>query len=114
MTKLLDSKYERAKKRVKTIKGFYSHLKVFFVINTLLLVSKTRITLFALDQTGIIDSRFLDWIDWNIFGTLIVWTFILIIHGYVVFGKKPSLLKNWEEQQLQKFIEQDKTNQGNS
>jgi len=35
---MTDEKYERAKKRVEELKGFYSHLTLFLIINAILIL----------------------------------------------------------------------------
>ncbi len=97
------SSFERAQKRVKDIKGFYGHLAAYVIV--ILIVLTTRGRFMSIDNTIFQNSEYLNWIDWNIFGTPIIWGIFLVVHGIRVFGKNPFLGKKWEERQIQKYIE---------
>ena len=99
------SSYDRAQKKVKDIKGFYGHLAVYVIV--ILVVLLTRGRFMSINNTVFQDSDFLNWIDWNVFGTPIIWGIFLAIHAFRVFGKHPFLGKNWEERQIQKYMEED-------
>lgn len=99
------SSYERAQKKVKDIKGFYVHLAVYVIV--ILVVLFTRGRFMSIEHTIFQDSDFLNWIDWNVFGTPIVWGIFLAFHAVNVFGKNPFLGKAWEERQIRKYIEKD-------
>lgn len=91
------SKYERAKKRVEKIKGFYVHLGIYIVINLFILIWK---------YMGVHDL----WgpaVKWNIIGTPLFWGIGLAIHGLSVFGPNWVMGKNWEERQIRKFMDED-------
>ncbi|WP_375324856.1 2TM domain-containing protein [Flagellimonas sp. GZD32] len=88
------TKYQRAKKRVEEIKGFYIHAAVYTVINAFILLNIYL-------QTDYF------W-KWPHFITLFAWGIGLFFHGSKVFGFNPFLSKDWEEKQIQKFMEEDK------
>lgn len=100
------SSYERAQKRVKDIKGFYGHLAVYVLVVSIVLLTRGRFM--SIQNTIFQDSDYLNWIDWNVFGTPIIWGLFLLAHASRVFGKNPFLGRNWEERQIQKYIEADK------
>tara|TARA_R110002167_G_scaffold8323_3_gene38621 strand:+ start:64 stop:252 length:189 start_codon:yes stop_codon:yes gene_type:complete len=50
------------------------------------------------------NPEFLDWINWNVYGTTIVWGIILVVHGIIVFGNISWYMKKWEEREIQKYI----------
>jgi len=89
----------RAKKRVKAIKGFYTHLTVYLIVNAFLMVSH------ALSYGG-----------WKIFWemqsyyTALFWGIGLAIHGFRVFGVAILFGKNWEERKIQELMRKDKEN----
>lgn len=87
--------YERAKKHVKEIKGFYTHLIVYLVVNVLILIN---------------DFRFADWdnINFWMFSTAFFWGIGLLFHAYGVFGKHLIFNKEWEERKIREFMEKDK------
>lgn len=103
--KRIDTKYERAKRRVKVLKGFYKHLMVYIIVNIVLLVFSYRITFILLSKEALGNPEFLKWINWNIWGTPIIWGIALIIHALAVFLKSP--FKNWEEKQIQKYLDKE-------
>jgi len=94
MDNLEKDKYKRAKKRVEEMKGFYIHLSIYTVINTFILVN-----------IYLHSDHF--W-QWPHFITLFAWGIGLTIHGAKVFGFSLIFGKNWEERQIQKYIDKDK------
>jgi len=100
--------YERARKRVDDIKGFYRHLTVYLVVNTVLLLVKDDLSFYLVSNSAFEDSNFLSWINWNVYGTPILWGIGLVFHGISVFGKNPFLGKAWEEKQIRKIMEKEK------
>lgn len=100
------TKLEKAEKRVKSIKGFYNHLVVYIMVNTLLLIFKGKFLFTLLSEEAIGNPNFLKWIDWNIYGTPILWGIGLLIHAICVFGFKPQFFKDWEERQLEKYMKE--------
>jgi hypothetical protein len=105
MKDLVTAKYERAKKRVNCIKGFYNHLAAFLIVNLLIL-------LFRFEFIPVItfsneDPNLQHWLDWNTYGITLVWGFGLFVHGVWVFAKKWTFLQSWEEKKVQDIIEKE-------
>ena len=99
------SKYEKARKKVKDIKGFYNHLAVYLVVNTVLILSRTTVVFFFLDMNRVVeDDGFRDWVDLNLFITPILWGIFLFIHYINVFGFKPGFVKRWEQRKLDEYL----------
>lgn len=106
------SRFRRAKNRIEQIKGFYRHLSLYVVINTVLLIGKTNVYAFFTTR-GFSNQGFFDWLEWNIFLTPVLWGIGLLIHGIFVYRYKPlsikqlkpKALKDWEENQIQKYME---------
>ena len=90
-------KYQQALKRVKRIKGFYSHLMVYVVINVLLLI---------VNNNNSIENFW----RWQTFSTVLFWGIGLLAHGMSVF--MPALLmgKDWEERKIKELMEKEKQN----
>ena len=99
------TKLERARKKVSAIKGFYQHLTAYLVVNTILLIFSGRITFILLSKEALGSPEFLEWVNWNIWGTPIIWGLALLIHAASVFLKSP--FKKWEERQIQKILDKD-------
>jgi len=101
------TKLERAKKRVAHIKGFYNHLVIYVFINVMLLLVKEKFMFKLVSAQAVGNPNFLKWIDWNVYGTPIVWGIGLAIHGIIVFSAIPKYLKSWEERQIEKYMKEE-------
>lgn len=99
MTAEEQSKYENAVKRVKKIKGFYSHLLVYIVINIMIIIVNVQ----SLD---IAES----YISLKNFSTALFWGIGLAAHGLSVFGPNFILGQNWEEKKINELMEKEKNN----
>ncbi|MAN58392.1 MAG: hypothetical protein CMC08_01000 [Flavobacteriaceae bacterium] len=95
------SKYEKAKKRVEEIKGFYTHLAVYLIINVLLLLFNLGVF-----QNGWINLHIP---SWSLFTTPFFWGIGLLGHGLYVFGGGIRFYKNWEERKLRQFMEEEES-----
>jgi hypothetical protein len=94
---LEEQKYIRAKKRVKSIRGFYSHLAVYLGVNLLLVILR------------IISDESLEilW-DWTTYNTAIFWGIGLLFHALNVFGMGFILGNDWEERKIKELMDKDK------
>ena len=92
-------KYQQALKRVKKIKGFYSHLMVYVVINTMLLIVNYK----NMD----VNENF--W-RWQTFNTFLFWGIGLLAHGFSVFMPGMLMGKDWEEKKINELMEKEKNN----
>ncbi|MBI5680001.1 MAG: 2TM domain-containing protein [Methanobacterium sp.] len=88
----MDEKYERAKKKVGEIKGFYCHLISFIVVNVFLAVLNFFTT------PGF-------W--WFLFVTFF-WGIGLFVHGLSVFMTHGIFSKEWEEKKIKEYMEKEK------
>lgn len=93
-----DNKLKRAKKRVDELKGFYIHLAVYILINSFIMIN---ILIRALSDGDTF------W-QFGTFFTPFFWGIGLAFHAAKVFNYNPILGKNWEERQIQKYIDKDK------
>ena len=98
-----NSKYGRAKKKVDDIKGFYSHLTVYIIVN--LAIIAVRIGIF--NENGID----VDIPAWTIFTTPFFWGIGLFFHGLWVFSDKLSFIRNWEDRKIREFMKEDEDDQ---
>ncbi|MEN9488490.1 MAG: hypothetical protein RL494_755 [Bacteroidota bacterium] len=90
-------RYQEALQRVKKIKGFYTHLIVYIVINTIIFTlnvqhQKEGESIFQFDN----------------FGTALFWGIGLVAHGLSVFLPNFVLTKNWEERKIKELMEKEK------
>jgi len=85
-------KYQKAKKEVEEIKGFYSHLIAYvLVIGFLLFINLKH------------SSEYL-WFFW----IAISWGIGLFLHAVKAFNWFPFFGKDWEQKKIQQFIEEEK------
>jgi len=92
-------KLERARKKVKDIKGFYSHLVIYLIINTMLILVQMGIFNGSLVNIGVP--------SWSQFTTPFFWGIGVFFHGLYVFQHKFSFFKNWEERKIKEYMEKD-------
>lgn len=90
-----DIKYLEARKRVKSIKGFYIHALIYVLINVGIIITNTSVGESGLNS---IDT----------YWTAIFWGIGLAIHGLSVFLPNFILGKNWEEQKIREFMNKEK------
>ena len=96
------NKKERAEKKVKELKGFYTHLMVYLFVNIMVSVVITVSRMYSGDS--FIEAF------WD-FGTLSTWLFWgigVLFHGLKVFSYNPFFNKEWEERQIQKYLDEDR------
>jgi hypothetical protein len=91
-----DPAMERAQQRVKDLKDFYTHLVVYILVNTLLVV----IDLLDNDAGDANTLLGLDWAYWPILG----WGIGLTVHAFTVFFP----FSGWEERKTQQLYEKEK------
>lgn len=92
--------YTSAKKRVKKIKSFYSHLIVYLIINLLFIIKNTS----AIGWSGFKNT---------ITTVSLFWGIGLLFHWYSVFGKNIFFSKSWEENKIKELMEKDKSDNFN-
>ena len=97
------SKYERATKRVKELKGFYNHLKIFVLFNGLLYLMRSGILHSILPEDFPVEPYYFDWVHVN----LLIWGVILLVHALVLYRHKFKFAKKWEERQIQKYMDKE-------
>lgn len=79
-------KLERAKQRMELICGFYAHVAVFVIVNSIL---------FAVNAMG--GSQW--WIQWSLLG----WGAGLLVHAFLIYGQAPAFVRRWQVRQIKKI-----------
>lgn len=92
-TNLAYEKYQRAKKQVTEIKGFYSHLLAYTTVISFLAV------------INLIYSPIYLWFFYPLLG----WGLGVFFHAMKVFNFMPFFNNKWEERKIKEFIEHEKT-----
>ena len=98
-TGITNEEYYMAYKRVKRIKGFYTHLIVYIFINLYLILNKCY-------EANSKDSL----TNLNSYSTTFFWGIGLLAHGLSVFGRELFFGSNWEEKKIKQYMERDKKN----
>lgn len=93
--------YSRARHKVNRIKGFYKHLAAYIIINSLFF----GIRIIRNFDFG--DSFSDIWFDINFNGIWLFWGIGLAFHAFSVFGVDHFFGKNWEENKINQFMEED-------
>ena len=87
-----DESYIRAKNRVEEVKGFYSHLITYIIVNVFL---------------AIINFFTTPGFWWFLFISFF-WGIGLVAHGSSVFLKKGIFSKEWEDKKIKEYMEKEK------
>ncbi|MET0759136.1 MAG: 2TM domain-containing protein [Flavobacterium sp.] len=86
-----EERYNKAKKRVEAIKGFYGNLAAYIVVNIGLLV------------INLVTSPEHLWFFWPMLG----WGVGVAFHGMRVYNYMPFLGKDWEERKMKEFMDKE-------
>ena len=94
-----DLNYELAAKRVKKLKGFYTHLLVYILVN---------IFIIGLNFQDLKPGE--SYFKLENFATAFFWGIGLTAHAFSVFVPQIMFGKDWEERKIKEFMEKDKFN----
>jgi len=92
-------KFERVQKKVKDIKGFYTHLVVYLVVNIFIILIQLRAFNFEMGNFDITVYGYLS--------TPFFWGIGLLFHGLYVFQHKFKFFRDWEERKIKEFMEKE-------
>lgn len=92
-----DLEYELAAKKVKKLKGFYTHLLVYIFVNIFIVVIN-----FQNLKSG--ESYF----QYKNFTTAFFWGIGLVAHAFSVFVPHFLFGNKWEERKIREFMDKDK------
>lgn len=97
--KKYNTKYLRAKKRVEQIRGYYSHLTVYIVINSFISIRSIISDMGdgATFVEALVDSRHSLWFWWGIG---------IFFHTYNTFGRQLFFSKDWEERKIKEYMDE--------
>jgi len=84
-------KYQRAKKQVEQIKGFYSHLASYILVMAVLIFINLKYT-----------PQYL-WFFWSLLG----WGIGLFFHAMKAFNYFPFLNSDWEERKIKQYMDEE-------
>lgn len=89
-----DEKFQRAQARVRRMRGFYTNVITFVLVNILLLI------------INLISNPHNLWFLW----VTIIWGFVLIVQAFNIFTIRDRFLgEEWEKKKIQDIMEKDKS-----
>jgi hypothetical protein len=86
------ARYERARRHVREIRGFYLHAIVFVAVNALLHI------------INFVTAPGVYWAFWPLLG----WGIGLAAHGLVTYRWAPFLGHDWEERKIRELMDRDR------
>lgn len=92
-------RYEPASKRVKELKGFYTHLIIYVVINSIILIVNYPFW-----------NKGEDFFSRNNLSVAFFWGIGLLAHGLNIFGLNFFLGKKWQEKKIKRIMDKEKSN----
>lgn len=92
---------ERARRRVKALKGFYQHLAAYLVVNAGLLLTSYY-------KADYLQNNQHEFWSFQTFSTAIFWGIGLLCHAFNTFGTNILLGKDWEERKIREYVENSK------
>jgi len=84
-----DERYQRARRRVEAVRGFYVHLVVYLIVNA------------GLFLINMLTSPGTLWFYWPLIG----WGIGVAAHAFSVFGAGKWLGPEWEEREIRKILD---------
>lgn len=99
--KKMNSSYLRAKKRVEKLKGYYTHLIAYVLVNTFISIIRIKSDIddgYTFEEALFEGGNFSLWFWWGIG---------IAFHTYGVFGHKLLFMnKDWEEKKIKEFMDE--------
>jgi 2TM domain-containing protein len=99
-----DDAYFRAKYKVERIRRFYKHLAIYIIVVAFVFGIK------IVKHMTHGESFFEAITSINIYGIWLFWGIGLTFHAFAVFGTDYFLGKNWEENKMKQFMQEDEEN----
>ena len=96
-----DENFNAAYRKVKRIKGFYGHLRIYIIVNILIIVASVNGNFFS---NGIMHSGLL---DWQTYSTALFWGIGLLTHGLSVFGRDVFFSADWEQRKIEEYMKKE-------
>lgn len=99
-----DESYNAAYTKVKRLRRFYSHLRIYLIVNFIIIIANLNRHIFTLDiqQSGLL--------QWETYSTAFFWGIGLAAHAASVFGRDFFFSEDWEQRKIQKYMEKEAAN----
>ncbi len=99
-------KYEKAMRRVKTVRKFYLGIVRLLIFTILLFFLNDRILQIFIDK-GLDNAHILYWVNWTLWSIPVTIAIIYVFKGLWLFFFKKYSTKKWEERQIQKIMKEE-------
>ena len=97
----MNNSYLRAKKRVEKLKGYYSHLMAYIIINTIISVFKI---INDVDGGDTVKEALLDGDNYSLW---LWWGIGIAFHTYSMFGARLLFMnKDWENRKIKEYMDE--------
>jgi hypothetical protein len=93
-----EDKYVAAQIKVKRLKGFYTHLMIYILVNILIVF---------LNSNDLAPGE--SYFKMENFFTAFFWGIGVLVHGLSVFGGNIFFGKNWEDKKIKELMEKEKS-----
>jgi len=103
-TRLESESYLRAKKKMESLRGFYTHLGVYIIINSIFTVNE----IYEHIEDGFTLKEAI--LDGELYNLWLVWGFGLAIHGFNVFSSLKIFNHKWEKRKIEQYMQEDSRN----
>ncbi|MDV6168058.1 2TM domain-containing protein [Flavobacterium sp. DG1-102-2] len=90
---------QKARKKVKEIKGFYMHFVIYLIVNIFFLI----VHAFDLKEGE-------NFFEWDTFMMPLGWGIGVFFHWLGAFKPSVTIAKEWEKRKIQELMEQEKNN----
>ncbi|SDI59900.1 2TM domain-containing protein [Winogradskyella thalassocola] len=95
------SNFRKAKNKVEKLKRFYTHLAVYFIINSII----TSVKVMSGTNSGeTFEEAFF---SFSTMASWLVWGLVIAIHAFSVFGLPLIVGDDWEERKIQQFMNEE-------
>ncbi|WP_179320547.1 2TM domain-containing protein [Winogradskyella helgolandensis] len=95
------SNFRKAKNKVEKLKRFYTHLGVYFMINTIITIVKV---MSHMNIGGTFKEAFF---SFSTMASWLIWGLVIAIHAFSVFGLPLIVGDDWEERKIQQFMNEE-------
>ncbi|MFH6946169.1 2TM domain-containing protein [Flavobacterium sp. FlaQc-50] len=100
-----DENFDAAYKKMRRIKGFYSHLRIYVIVNIIIIITNLNRDWFGRGA----DLYEIGLLDWHTYSTALFWGIGLFFHALSVFGENLFFGQEWQEKKIQKYMDKERS-----
>ncbi len=100
---LEEEHYLRAEKKVKGIKGFYTHLLIYLIVTVIWILILVNLN----EVSNSLQYGF--WgMGYGLVAMVLFWGIGIVFHWFQVFGKEFIFSKDWKKRKVKELMDNDK------